>query len=272
MGLTLDEFTFVSNLVKKKSGIHLLQDKTYLVESRLMPLAKKFSCADVSELVQKMQSTNDEEMISVAIEAMTTNESLFFRDVKPFEQFKKVMMPRLFEKNPEQVNFKIWSAACSTGQEPYSLAMTILENAEWAHKYKFEIVASDLSSKVLEKAVSGCYSQFEVQRGVPISLLLKYFKQNGEDWHINDKVKEMVKFHKQNLIESFIGLGSFDLILCRNVLIYFETETVVKILHQFSKVLNPNGILVIGGSECITGNELYSVLENCPYAYVLDKK
>jgi chemotaxis protein methyltransferase CheR len=178
-------------------------------------------------------------------------------------------MPRLFEKNPEQKDFKIWSSACATGQEPFSLAMTILDNPEWAYKYKFEINATDLSTKVLEKAAAGTYSQFEVQRGVPISSLLKHFKQDGENWIINDKVKDMVKFSKVNLIESLLSLGNFDVIFCRNVLIYFETETVVKILHQFSKILNPNGVLVIGGTENIIASDLFVALEDTTNAYVL---
>lgn len=272
MSLTLDEFNFVANFVKKDSGIHLLHDKIYLVESRLIPLVKKFSCVDASELVKKIQSNYNSEIMHAIIEAMTTNESLFFRDIKPFEQFKKVIMPRLFEKSPDQRSFRIWSAACSSGQEPYSLAMTILENLEWSYKYRFDIVASDLSNKVLEKAISGVYSQFEVQRGVPITLLLKYFKQDGDDWHINEKVKQLIKFHKQNLIENFLSLGTFDIIFCRNVLIYFEVDTVVKILYQFSKSLNPNGVLVVGGSESIMGTDIYKALEDCPYAYILKEK
>jgi chemotaxis protein methyltransferase CheR len=176
----------------------------------------------------------------------------------------------LIEKNPTQSNFRIWSAACSTGQEPYSLAMTILENLEWSYKYKFEIIASDLSSKVLNKAISGTYSQFEVQRGMPISMLLKYFKQEGEDWIINDKVKAMVNYKKINLMENFSEVGLFDVVFCRNVLLYFETETKIKILHKISKILNPNGVLILGGSEVINTTDLFTLINNSSL-YALSK-
>jgi chemotaxis protein methyltransferase CheR len=270
MSLSLEDFNFISEIVRQGSGINLSKDKSYLIESRLMPVTKKFSCADLSELFNKMKSHNDAEIVTAVIEAMTTNESLFFRDIKPFEQFKSIVMPRLIEKNPTQSNFRIWSAACSTGQEPYSLAMTILENLEWSYKYKFEIIASDLSSKVLNKAISGTYSQFEVQRGMPISMLLKYFKQEGEDWIINDKVKAMVNYKKINLMENFSEVGLFDVVFCRNVLLYFETETKIKILHKISKILNPNGVLILGGSEVINTTDLFTLINNSSL-YALSK-
>lgn len=272
MTLSTVDFSYIAGLVKKGSGIFLPPDKYYLVESRLFPLIKKFGCADISELVSKSRTGPDAALlVDVIIESMTTNESSFFRDGRPFEQLKKIMVPTILSANPEQTDFKIWSAACSTGQEAYSIAMTILENREWQNKYKFSIDASDISQRVLDKASSGVYSQFEAQRGIPITMLLKYFKQEGENWTVVDKIRSMVTFSKINLTEPFVNRGPYDIVFCRNVLIYFENETKVRVLHQISKALKPNGMLVVGGTEAVMNTDLFTMLGDNLGVYVLKK-
>jgi chemotaxis protein methyltransferase CheR len=268
MSLSVDDFQFVSNLVKKRSGIFLSSDKAYLVDSRLLPIARKNSFTDVKDFIAKIKQNNDEKFISEVIEAMTTNESSFFRDIKPFEYFKTNAIPKMISLLPEKKHFRIWSSACSTGQEAYSLAITISENPAWS-KYTFEIVATDIAQHVIDKALSGTYSQFEVQRGLPIGLLLKYFTQDGENWKISERVKSMVSFSKLNLIEDFTSLGKFDLIFCRNVLIYFEIETKMKILHNFSKMMDPHSNLVVGCSETIIGIDRFQAIKEAIGFYTL---
>lgn len=254
MSLSVQEFDFISSLVKDRSGISLSEDKMYLVESRLLPVARKAGLKDITELISSIKSSNDRALISEVTEAMTTNESSFFRDIKPFEQLRSIVLPRLFEKCPGKNHFRIWSAACSTGQEVYSLGMSLLEDPQCSGK-TFEILGTDIASHVLEKAEQGVYSQFEVQRGLPIMMLVKYFTQQDESWVANDPLRQMVKFQNVNLIEDFSSLGKFDIVLCRNVLIYFETQTKLAVLNNISKQMEPHGILFLGVAEGIFGIE-----------------
>jgi chemotaxis protein methyltransferase CheR len=254
MALNPADFTFLSGLIKKRSGINLTEDKTYLLESRLLPFARKMGLQSIEELVKQLKFANDEKLFTDVTEAMTTNESSFFRDLKPFEQLRNLVIPRLLQAYPTKKKFRIWSSACSTGQEPYSIAMSILE-CQATKGIEFEIVATDLASHVLEKAKAGIYSQFEVQRGMPVTLLIKYFKQSGENWHINDQVRNMVKFGQCNLTESLAQNGTFDIVFCRNVLIYFDNETKTQVLHNLSKQMEPLSVLFLGCAESIFGME-----------------
>jgi chemotaxis protein methyltransferase CheR len=185
-------------------------------------------------------------------EAMTTNESSFFRDGKPFEQLRQIVLPKLRENAGARRTLRIWSAACSNGQEPYTIAMTLLEDAAKNPGWKYDIVATDLAAKVVEKARLGIYSQFEAQRGMPIQLLLKYFAANPDtSWQVKEELRSMVQFRTQNLLEDFAALGTFDLIFCRNVLIYFDEPTKAATIDRLSTRLQPSGFLFLGSTESI---------------------
>ena len=252
MSMSDEEKKYIFDLIKKHSGMALTDDKEYLLDLKLLPLVRKYSLQSLSDLIKKIRQSNDAHLIDEVIEVMTINESLFFRDIKPFQQLNEIIMPRILASNPEKKVIKIWSAACSSGQEPYSIALNALE--KWKDKnVKFEIKATDLSNEILEKAKSGIYKQFEVQRGLPIAILLKYFKQINGDWHVNEEIKSMISFSRLNLISNFNYFGKFDIIFCRNVLIYFDFPTKVKILNNLADMLEKEGFLFLGSAESIIG-------------------
>ena len=184
---------------------------------------------------------------------MTTNESLFFRDKSPFEQFRDVVMPALIQSRPASRRIRIWCAAASTGQEPYTVAIILKEMARELRNWRVEILATDLSTEVLEKAKSGIYSQFEVQRGLPVTLLIKYFSQVGEMWQIAPELRAMVQFKPLNLLRDFSSLGTFDVVFCRNVLIYFDQDTKIDVLQRLAKVVDAGGYLALGAAETVVG-------------------
>ena len=243
-----DEFDFISNMLKQKSGLTLTEDKGYLLETRLQPVARANGMQTANELIAKLRSNPPSALVYQVVESMTTNESMFFRDSKPFDTLKAHVLPAL--KAAGKTNVRIWSAACSTGQEPYSIAMTLKEEALKYPGMRFEILGTDLAEKVLERSRTGLYSQFEVQRGLPIMLLMKYFQQRPNNmWEINDELKNMVKFAPGNLLESYALMGRFDIIFCRNVLIYFDEKTKTDVLERMAGILNPPGYLFLGGAE-----------------------
>jgi chemotaxis protein methyltransferase CheR len=231
----------------------LTNDKAYLLESRLLPVARKWKLATFDDLVRVIRSKMDEAVIRDVVEAMTTNESFFFRDTKPFDQFKALVLPALLKSRAASRTIRIWSAACSSGQEPYSLAMILREAGSRLAGRPVEIVATDITAEMLEKAKAGIYSQFEVQRGLPIQLLLKHFTQIGENWQIAPAIRQMVSFRPLNLIQSFGHLGTFDMIFCRNVLIYFDSATKADVLRRVAQALSPNGAVVLGAAETVIG-------------------
>ena len=247
-----DEFQFLATLLKKRSGLTLTDDKVYLVESRLLPIARSHNLQSVSDLYNRLRSSPTEDLMVEVTEAMTTNESSFFRDIKPYDQLRQVLLPMLMEPLSMQKRIRIWSAACSTGQEPYSIAMCLQEDAAKLPGWTFDIIATDLASKVVNKAKQGTYSQFEVQRGMPTMMLLKYFTSLPDtSWQIKDNIKTMVQFKLQNLLEPYAALGQFDLVFCRNVLIYFDEDTKVAITEKMARTLPPHGILVLGSTETL---------------------
>lgn len=250
--MTPADYEYLRKLLKDRSGLVLSTDKQYLVESRLLPLARKANLGGITELVAKMKS-GAEPMIVDVVEAMTTNETFFFRDKVPFDHFKETILPALLQARSARKSIRIWCAACSTGQEPYSLAMILKEMGGTIAGWRVDIVATDLSQEVLEKSKAGIFSQFEVQRGLPIQMLVKYFKQTGELWQINPEIRSMVQFKQLNLLQDFAHLGSFDLIFCRNVLIYFDQETKVAIFNRLAKLNEADGFLVLGAAETVVG-------------------
>jgi chemotaxis protein methyltransferase CheR len=251
--VTPSDYDYLRKLLKERSGLVLSADKQYLVESRLLPLARKIGAAHLSDLVIKLKGPGAEPLIVDVVEAMTTNESFFFRDKIPFEHFREHMLPSLLKARAAQRRLRIWCAAASTGQEPYSLAMILKEMALQVAGWRIEIVATDLSNEVLEKARAGLYSQFEVQRGLPIQFLMKYFTQAGETWQIAPEIKAMVQYRPLNLLADFTHLGAFDIVFCRNVLIYFDQETKIGVLDRIARLSEQDGFLVLGAAETVVG-------------------
>jgi chemotaxis protein methyltransferase CheR len=246
------DYEYLQKLLKDRSGLILSADKRYLVESRLIPLARRAGVAGISELVQKMKSGAEPLIVNV-VEAMTTNETFFFRDKVPFDHFSQTIMPTLLEARKARRAIRIWCAACSTGQEPYSLAMMMKEMGATLAGWRTEIIATDLSQEVLEKSRAGIFSQFEVQRGLPIQMLVKYFTQVNELWQISAEIRGMVQFKQLNLLQDFSHLGVFDVIFCRNVLIYFDLEAKIGVLDRLARVIEPDGFLTLGAAETVVG-------------------
>lgn len=251
--MTPGEFEFLKKFLKDRSGLILSSDKQYLVESRLQPVARNSKLESLSDLIRNLQRAGNKKLEIDVVEAMTTNESFFFRDKTPFDHFNETMLPALLEARARTRALKIWCAAASTGQEPYSLGICIKEAKSKLAGWRTRILGTDLSLEVLEKAKSGLYSQFEVQRGLPIQLLLKYFEQKGDLWQINADMRAMIEWRKLNLLENFSQLGEFDIVFCRNVLIYFDQQTKSEILGRLAKSLPEDGYLVLGAAETVVG-------------------
>ncbi len=247
------DFEFLSQLVNKRSGLVLTEDKAYLLESRLMPVARKRGMKGLEELISTIRTSKEEDLLREVTEAMTTNESFFFRDLKPFDTFRDVILPDLLESRAAIKSFRIWCAAASSGQEPYSLAMVMKEQAAKLTGWSHEIVATDISTKMLAKAAKGIYSQFEVQRGLPIQMLLKYFKKANDVWEIDPSLRDMVTYKEFNLLNDPTALGAFDVVFCRNVLIYFDQPTKTRILDWISRMIPADGRLFLGGAETVLG-------------------
>jgi chemotaxis protein methyltransferase CheR len=250
--VTPPDYEYLRKLLKDHSGLDLSADKQYLIESRLLPLSRKCGVQGIGELVQKMKGGSST-IIAQVVEAMTTNETFFFRDKVPFEHFRDTIMPDMLKARANRKSIRIWCAAGSTGQEPYSLAMSLKEMGAALAGWRVEIIATDLSTEVLEKSKSGVYSQFEVQRGLPIQLLVKYFKQNGEFWQISPELRAMVQHRQLNLLHDFSQLGVFDVIFCRNVLIYFDQDTKINIFGRLARGMEGDGFLVLGAAETVVG-------------------
>ncbi|MCP4735731.1 MAG: protein-glutamate O-methyltransferase CheR, partial [Bosea sp.] len=245
--MTPPDYEYLRKLLKDQSGLDLSADKQYLIESRLAPLSRKAGLSGIPELVQKMKA-GSASLIAQVVEAMTTNETFFFRDKVPLDHFRQTLLPELLQARAARKGVRIWCAAGSTGQEPYSLAMCLKEMEPQLAGFRVEIIATDLSQEVLEKSKAGLYSQFEVQRGLPIQMLVKYFKQTGEFWQINADLRAMVQHRQLNLLHDFAQLGTFDVIFCRNVLIYFDQDTKINIFNRLCRGMEPDGFLVLGAA------------------------
>jgi chemotaxis protein methyltransferase CheR len=250
--VTPPEYEYLRKLLRDHSGLDLSEDKQYLIESRLLPLVRKAGLLGIGELVQKLKGGSPS-LTTQVVEAMTTNETFFFRDKIPFDHFRATIMPELLRTRAGRKSIRIWCAAGSTGQEPYSLAICLKEMSAALAGWRVEILATDLSQEVLEKSRAGIYSQFEVQRGLPIQMLVKYFHQSGELWQINSEIRAMVQHRQLNLLHDFSQLGIFDVIFCRNVLIYFDQDTKIGIFNRLAKAMEPDGFLALGAAETVVG-------------------
>lgn len=248
-----ENFRYLASMLKKESGLVLTEDKAYLLESRLMPVARKQSLTGLDDLVEELMKEVNKLLKTAVIEAMTTNETFFFRDTKPFDQFKDVVLPYMLKARANTKRIRIWCAASSSGQEPYSLSMILKNDEAKLAGWKFEIVATDISDEILEKARAGIYSQFEVQRGLPVQLLVKYFTKADDKWQLNNDIRSMVTYKKWNLLDRFDALGKFDIVFCRNVLIYFDQQTKGEILAKVAGIMPHDGFLYLGGAETVLG-------------------
>ena len=248
-----EQFRFFSTLVKESSGIALSKGKEYLLESRLNELARVLGLRDINELYKKAKFNPSPKLKEQIIEAMTTNETYFFRDQHPFEALRKEIIPELIEKRKDKKTLRFWSAACSTGQEPYSIAIILEEHFPQLKTWRREIIASDISQQAIDKGKEGRFTQVEVNRGLPIQLLIKYFKQQGAFWIVDQKLKRLIRFKKVNLMGPLIGINNIDVVMCRYVLIYFDQKTKQAILEKIVKVINPGGYLFLGATETPVG-------------------
>jgi chemotaxis protein methyltransferase CheR len=249
--VTPQDYAYLSKLLNERSGLQLAGDKQYLIESRLLPVARQNNCGSIGDLVSKLKQFAEEPLRQRVTEAMTINESFFFRDKTPFDRFQDTVLPYMQKLRAPTKRLRIWCAAASTGQEPYSLAMMLQQAKEDFAGWKIEIIATDISKDVLEKAKSGLYTQFEVQRGLPIQLLLKNFKQDGDQWRISQELRDMVQYRQHNLLDDFSSLGMFDVIFCRNVLIYFDSKTKQDVLSRVARSLVKDGHLLLGAAETV---------------------
>ncbi|ACA19164.1 MCP methyltransferase, CheR-type [Methylobacterium sp. 4-46] len=251
--MTETEFEFLRGYLKQRSGLALTPEKRYLIESRLTPVCRRFGIATLTELVGALRVAREGAIEKAVVEAMTTNETFFFRDRAPFDLFRDVLLPQMIAARAAARRLRIWCAAASTGQEPYSLAMLLTEAAPLLAGWRIELVGTDLSTEVLEKARLGLYNQFEVQRGLPVQLMLKYFEQVGEQWRISAALRQMVDFRPLNLLDRFDQLGTFDIVYCRNVLIYFDAPTKADVLGRIAAQLAPDGAVLLGAAETVIG-------------------
>ena len=250
--MTPVDYDFLRKLLKERSGLDLSADKQYLVESRLIPLARRVGLAGIAELTAKMKG-GSEALTAEVVEAMTTNETFFFRDKIPFDHLRETVLPELLQARANRRSLRIWCAASSSGQEPYSIAMCLKEFASTLMGWRVEILATDLSQGVLDKSRAGVFSQFEVQRGLPIQMLVKHFTQVGDLWQLNADIRAMVQHRQLNLLQDFSHLGTFDVIFCRNVLIYFDQNTKASIFDRLAKMLEADGVLALGAAESVVG-------------------
>ena len=246
------DFDFITQLLRKRAGIVLTTDKMYLLESRLAPLARKEGLPSIDDLIQVVRSRRDERLITQVVDVMTTNETFFYRDKTPFDHLKEAVLPVLGQARRGQ-RIRIWCAACSTGQEPYSIAMMLDQMPQMTGGVPVEIVATDISDRCLDRARQGLFTQFEVQRGLPIQTLMQYFTQQDDHWRISERMRQMISFRKLNLMDPAYNLGKFDIVFCRNVLIYFDAPTKAEVFERIAQTMNPGGFLLLGAAESVIG-------------------
>ncbi len=248
-------FGKLSGLIKELTGIVIDPEKKFIIESRLMPLARANGFDSVATMIHMLMSESQPALLAEVIDALATNETFFFRDRAPFDLFGAHILPYLLQARAEQRAVRIWCTACSTGQEPYSLAMTIDQFAPRLTGWRMMLQASDISRKAIEAARKGLYNQFEVQRGMPANFLLRYFSREGENWRIAEHLRSKVAFSNFNLLNSFEDRGPCDVVFCRNVLIYFDQQTRNDILARLSRVVRKDGFLILGSTEALLGGE-----------------
>ncbi len=248
-----DDFQFLASLLKQHSGLMITEDKLYLLEARLMPVARRHDLNGLADICQRLRGQGDSKLKDDVVETMVVGDTAFFRDTKPFEQFRQFVLPKLLQVHASKKRLRIWSAGTASGQEAYSLAMLLQAAAADLTGWEIELIGTDFSREMIERAKQGIYSQFEVQRSLSIHLLLKYFTQQGDQWQLNENIRQMVQYRPLNLLEDFSGLGNFDVIFCRNVLSSFDQPTKSRVLHGLARQLAPHGYSFLGAAETVLG-------------------
>ena len=253
--ISRQDYLYLRDLLREQIGYNLTDGKEYLIDGRLGPIAASFELGSVTELLERLRRTGDRSVRQAIVEAMTINETYFFRATRMFESFSRVMLPELIRTRADTRRVRIWCAACSTGQEPYSIAMTLADHFPELDDWRVDLLATDIAEQALERARQGVYNQFEVQRGLPIQSLLNHFTKVGDHWKISDALRRRVRFDKFNLMDTFFGLGGpFDVIFIRNVLIYVEPATASSVFAKLNGAIARDGYLVLGESETILGH------------------
>jgi chemotaxis protein methyltransferase CheR len=247
--MTAQDFEYVCRLVRDRSAVVLEAGKEYLVEARLAPIVGQLKVGSVSGLVGRLRAGPDEGLTTRVVEAMVTTETSFFRDLHPFETLRTAVVPELIRRRADEKRLAVWCAACSTGQEPYSLAILLREHFPVLAGWRVDLLATDLSGEVLRRAKEGRYGQAEVNRGLPAALLVKYFRQHGATWELAEEVRRAVAFRELNLVRPWPALPRMDLVFLRNVMIYFDVDTKKAILGRVARLLRPDGYLLLGGAE-----------------------
>ena len=251
--LTPVSFDTIAGLLKTRSGLVIGQDKLYLLETRLATILKREKLGDLNKLAERLRGPGAEALAADVVEAMTTNESFFFRDDKPFQHFRQQALPHLIASRPPGATIRIWSAASSSGQEAYSLAMILTDCKAQLGDRRVEIIGTDIAREQIARARSGLYTQFEVQRGLPVQLLMKHFRKEDIGWRIVQGLRDMVQFREFNLLGDLRPLGRFDVVFCRNVLIYFDQPTKTRVLDAAAAQMSADGVLYLGGAETVMG-------------------
>ncbi len=247
------DYDFIANLLRDQCALVLDPGKDYLINSRLSPIAQRHGLTSIDHLVRRLRDTSDSSLVSDVVEAMVTTETSFFRDVHPFETLKKIVLPKLIELRRPQRQLNIWCAASSSGQEPYSIAMLLKEYFPDLAGWQINLTATDISHEMLQRSRAGRYSQLEVNRGLPTNLLLKWFRQEGGVWEIDEQIRRMMTFKPMNLAQPWPAMPVWDLIFLRNVMIYFDNDVKKSILGRVSRSLGDDGYLVLGGAETTFG-------------------
>lgn len=255
MQVTAADIEAISGLIIDLCGIYLDDSKGYLIDCRLGSIAEKHGCKSFEELAKKVRFSGSIGLRAEVVDAITTNETLFFRDQSPFEAFAYKALPETLDAKAKSLfpnKLKIWSAAASTGQEAFSIAITILENLPDAHRYEITILGTDVSERAIERASRGWYAEHEIQRGMTPQMIAKYFRPDKGGWRAIDEIRALVQFKQTNLLEPFNHLGKFDIVFCRNVAIYFTAETRARLFHRIADVMTEPGYLFVGSSESLS--------------------
>jgi chemotaxis protein methyltransferase CheR len=247
------EFNQIRDLAKNVAGLIFTADKAYLVESRLTPVLQTFQYPSITELCAELRKGSNAKLQKAVIDALTINETSFFRDSRPFDTLRNVVLPSLIKSNATTKTLKIWCAAASTGQEPYSIAVVLVEAKAQMPGWSYSITGTDISPNAIERAKKGTYSSFEVNRGLSEPLRSRYFEPVNEQWSAKANIRSRIRFAEQNLMGDLAALGQFDIVFCRNVLIYFDVETKQKVIAKIRQCLQPNGFLFLGAAETIIG-------------------
>jgi chemotaxis protein methyltransferase CheR len=269
--MTEDDLNFLAQIVRRRSGLILPPHKTRFVAGQLAPVMRRFGFRTADALVAELRHGRDT-LARAVTEAMTTNESSFFRDRGAFEQFRDLVLPRLIEARAKTKRLRIWCAACAAGQEPYSVAMLLDDAKLAAQGWRIDLIATDLSAEMIARAEEGVYSHYEAQRGLPIRRLVAHFEEDAGGWRIHENLRRLVTFRQFNLLDSYGWLDDLDVVFCRNVLIYFDRKTKTDVIDKIAEVLQPDGALMLGHAESLRGvSEALMPLEQAPEIFVKSK-